>query len=399
MSALVDLVERVRDATRTATPLDIQGGGSKAFYGGRPVGQALSTRGLVGITAYEPTELYITVRAGTPLAEVEAALAERGQMLAFEPPRFARADGTRPATVGGMVAAGLSGPSRPARGAVRDHVLGATLLNGRGEVLRFGGQVMKNVAGFDVSRLLAGSMGVLGVILDVTLKAMPRPAARLTLRLECSAADALQRLAQWRSQPLPIDASAWWDGMLVLRLAGAQAAVQAAQARIGGEPIPHEMAEAFWRGLRDQDDEFFVAARQAVAAGAAHGVALWRLSLPPTAAPVAGLSGEQLIEWGGAQRWVCTPMPAARVREIAHKLGGHATRFIGHDSGRQAGEVFGLLPAPLERLHRQLKTAFDPAGIFNRGRLFDEAGEPVAVDVPAQPAEGRMPATEPHAAP
>ena len=385
MSALVDLVARVRDASRTATPLDIQGGGSKAFYGGRPLGEPLSTRGLAGITAYEPTELFITVRAGTPLAEVEAALAERGQMLAFEPPRFAAAQGGRTGTVGGMVAAGLSGPSRPARGAVRDHVLGTTLLNGRGEVLRFGGQVMKNVAGFDVSRLLAGSLGTLGVILDVTLKAMPQPAARLTLRLECPAAEALQRLAQWRSQPLPIDASAWWDGMLVLRLAGAQAAVQAAQASIGGEAIPHEMAEAFWRGLRDQDDEFFVAARKAVAAGAAHGVALWRLSLPPTAPPVTGLSGEQLIEWGGAQRWVCTPMPAARVREIAHKLGGHATRFIGHDAARAAGEVFGELAAPLDRLHRQLKAAFDPAGIFNRGRLFDEAGGPVPLDLPAQP--------------
>jgi glycolate oxidase FAD binding subunit len=381
MSALLELVERVRDASRTATPLDIRGGGSKRFYGGRPHGQALDTRGLSGITAYEPTELFVTVRAGTPLTEVEAALAERGQMLAFEPPRLAAADGSRPGTVGGMVAAGLSGPTRAARGAVRDHVLGATLLNGRGEVLRFGGQVMKNVAGFDVSRLLAGSMGVLGVILDVTLKAMPQPAARLTLRLECPAGEALQRLAQWRSQPLPIDASAWWDGMLVLRLAGAQAAVQAAAATIGGEPIPHEMAAAFWRGLRDQDDEFFVAARQAVAAGAAHGVALWRLSLPGTAPPVAGLPGEQLIEWGGAQRWVCTPMPAARVREIAHKLGGHATRFIGREAGREAGEVFGPLAAPLDRLHRQLKAAFDPAGIFNRGRLFDEAGEPVALDL------------------
>jgi glycolate oxidase FAD binding subunit len=307
------------------------------------------------------------VRAGTPLAELEAVLAEKGQCLAFEPPRFAPGgndSGTVPpgGTVGGMVAAGLSGPSRAAVGAVRDHVLGATLLNGRAEVLSFGGQVMKNVAGYDVSRVLAGSMGVLGAICEVSLKVLPQPAATATLRFEMDQARALRQLNEWAGRPLPLHASAWWQGLLVLRLSGAAAAVRSAAQSLGGEVLPPDLATAFWTGLRDQGDEYFVNVRTALDAGAT----LWRLSLPQTAPPLA-LDGDSLVEWGGAQRWLCTRLPAATVRDAAAAAGGHATLFMGHD--RSAG-VFAPLQSPLDRIHRELKRAFDPDGVFDAGRLY-----------------------------
>jgi glycolate oxidase FAD binding subunit len=357
--AIQALVERIEQARAARQPLYIQGGDTKRFYGEAPVGEPLDTRGLSGISAYEPSELVVSVRAGTPLAELEAALAEQGQHLAFEPPRFA-ANGT----VGGMVAAGLSGPSRASAGAVRDHLLGASLLNGRGELLHFGGQVMKNVAGYDVSRLLAGSLGVLGVICEVSLKVLPVPPATATLRFEMDEATAIHQLNTWAGQALPLNASAWWDGLLVLRLAGARAAVQAACTQLGGEPIADDLAAPFWTGLRDQRDEFFVTARRAVQAGAG----LWRLSVPSTAQPL-GLSGEQLIEWGGAQRWLCTSTPAGNVREAALQAGGHATLFVAHD---HTSRVFAPMQPVLARIHRELKQAFDPDGIFNRGRLTPE---------------------------
>ena len=247
---LQQLVQRVLDARAARAVLCIRGGDTKAFYGNAPRGEPLDVGALRGISSYEPTELVVTARAGTPLAELEAALEEKGQCLAFEPPRFAAGG-----TVGGMVAAGLSGPSRAAVGALRDHVLGTTLLNGKGEVLSFGGQVMKNVAGYDLSRLLAGSMGVLGVICEVSLKVLPRPAATATLRFETDQASAIARLNQWAGQPLPLHASAWWDGLLVLRLSGAAAAVQSAAHSLGGDPIDPALADGFWTGLRDQSDE------------------------------------------------------------------------------------------------------------------------------------------------
>jgi glycolate oxidase FAD binding subunit len=354
--ALARLVDRIRAAAADRQPLDIRGGGTKAFYGGEPVGDALDLRSLAGISSYEPSELVVTVRAGTPLAELEAALAEHGQCLPFEPPRFAPGG-----TVGGMVAAGLAGPARLAAGGVRDYVLGATMLNGRGEVLGFGGQVMKNVAGYDVSRVLAGSLGVLGVIAEVSLKVLPRPRAVATLRLELDAASAIRRVNELLGQPLPLNASAWWDGMLVLRLAGAEAAVQSALARIGGERVEPAMADPFWLGLRDHGDEFFAGAARAVMAGAA----LWRLSVPAVTPPLK-LSGEQLLEWGGAQRWICTSAPAATLREAAAAVGGHAVLFRAQD--KSAGS-FAALPPALLAIHRGLKRQFDPAGIFNPGRL------------------------------
>ena len=366
--ALRALIQRVLQARAGRRTLSIRGGNTKAFYGHAAQGEPLYTSGLRGITSYEPTELVVTVRAGTPLAELEAVLAEQGQCLAFEPPRFAvtapgAAGGEREAsgTVGGMVAAGLSGPSRAAVGSVRDHVLGATLLNGKGEVLSFGGQVMKNVAGYDVSRLLAGSMGVLGVICEVSLKVLPRPAASATLRFEMDQASAIRQFNEWAGRPLPLHASAWWHGMLVLRLAGAQAAVDAAVRALGGEPVSSDFAAAFWNGLRDHSDEYFTNARAALARGAT----LWRLSLPQTAPPLT-LDGEVLVEWGGAQRWLCSTASAAEVREATAAAGGHATLFMGHD--RSAGE-FTPLQRPLDRIHRELERAFDPDGVFDRGRL------------------------------
>jgi glycolate oxidase FAD binding subunit len=361
--ALQRIVEQVRAAGATKTPLDIRGGNTKAFYGGTPLGAPLDLTPLAGISSYEPSELVVTVRAGTPLAELEAALAEQGQCLPFEPPRFASSTG-QGGTVGGMVAAGLAGPARAAVGGVRDYVLGAALLNGRAELLHFGGTVMKNVAGYDVSRALAGSMGVLGVICEVSLKVLPLPPASATVRLELDAATALRRVNEWGGQPLPLNASAWWDGMLVLRLAGAAAAVQAAQQKIGGELIAPPSAAAFWAGLRDHRDEFFVGAAKAVEAGAG----LWRLSVPATTPPLK-LSGEQLLEWGGAQRWICTTAPASLLRDAAQAVGGHAVLFRSRD---KAASAFAPLKPPLDRIHRQLKAAFDPDALFNRGRLYPD---------------------------
>lgn len=355
--ALLSLIDQIRAAQAARAPLNIRGGGTKDFYGEPPQGAPLEIGPLAGISSYEPSELVVTVRAGTPLAELEAVLAERGQCLPFEPPRFAPGG-----TVGGMVAAGLAGPARAAVGGVRDYVLGATMLNGRAEVLTFGGQVMKNVAGYDVSRLLVGSMGVLGVICEVSLKVLPQLPARATLRFEMDEAAALKQLNAWGGQPLPLNASAWWDGMLVVRLAGARAAVEAAVRGLGGEPIEPALADGFWAGLRDQSDEFFGGASKAVDGGAA----LWRLSVPSTAAPLA-LAGQQLVEWGGGLRWWCTAQPAGAVRDAAAAVGGHATLFRARD--KRAG-VFAPLQTPLDRIHRQLKKAFDPDGLFNPGRMY-----------------------------
>ncbi|WP_457446864.1 glycolate oxidase subunit GlcE [Roseateles sp. P5_E4] len=352
--SFADLQTRLRDARE---PLRIQGHGSKDFYGEAPHGELLSTLEMNGITAYEPSELFISALAGTPLADVEAMLARQQQRLAFEPPRFGGKG-----TVGGMVAAGLSGPTRAALGSVRDHLLGAVMINGKGELLSFGGTVMKNVAGFDVSRALAGSLGVLGLITEVTLKVLPLPAATATLRFDFDQSAALMAINRWGGEPLPIEASAWWDGALLVRLAGANAAVEAAARKLGGDVIPRDMAQPFWTGLRDHSDEFFIGAERAVAGGAR----LWRLSLP-SATPELKLHGEQLIEWGGAQRWVVTPMPPAGVRDAAAAVGGHATLFRAQDKG--VG-VFAPLSAPLAAIHKRLKASFDPHGVFNPGRLY-----------------------------
>jgi glycolate oxidase FAD binding subunit len=374
--AMRELIDRVRAARADGTRLDIRGGATKAWHGGLPEGEPLDVRPLAGITSHEPSELVVTVRAGTPLAELEAALDAHGQCLPFEPPRFGAAGpgggapqgdadgvGGLGGTVGGMVAAGLAGPARAAVGSVRDFVLGATMLDGRGQVLSFGGQVMKNVAGYDVSRLLAGSMGILGVICEVSLKVLPKPVATATLRFEADQAQAIRHLNTWGGQPLPLNASAWWQDTLVLRLSGAAAAVNAAITQLGGDLTDPDVAAAFWQGLRDQTDEFFASATRALGEGRT----LWRLSVPAVAPPL-GLPGDSLLEWGGAQRWLSTDAPAAVVREAARAAGGHATRWLAPRDDR--GDVFAPLSAPLERIHRALKASFDPDGVFNRGRLL-----------------------------
>ena len=344
--------ERIRAAAADGRALNLQGGGSKDFHGRRAVGEDFALAEHAGVVDYEPTELVVTVRGGTPLAELEALLAAQGQFLAFEPPHFGAG-----ATVAGCVAAGLSGPRRASVGAVRDFVLGVKLLDGRGEVLSFGGQVMKNVAGYDVSRLVAGSLGTLGVILELSLKVLPRPPREATLRFELAEGEAIDRLNDWGGQPLPISASAWSAGVLTLRLSGAEAAVAAAITRLGGEQLADDQASAFWDDVKEQRSPLYTLAGHEQ---------LWRLSLPSSAAPLR-LSGRQVIEWGGAQRWLAGDLPAAQVRGRAAELGGHATLFRGGD---RASEVFSPLPAPLFAIHRRLKATFDPAGIFNPGRLY-----------------------------
>ena len=362
------LIDQVRHAREQRACLRVRGAGSKDGIGDISRGQVLDTTGWRGIVSYEPSELVITARAGTPLDEVEAALAERGQHLAFEPPRWRAAPGG--GTLGGVVASGFSGPSRAARGAVRDHVLGVRMINGRAQLLRFGGSVMKNVAGFDLARLMAGSMGTLGVLVEVTLKVLPLPVASATVRFECTQEQGILLANQWAGQPLPLEASAWWDGLLVARLRGAQAAVQDAVVRLvrdqGGQVVPSEMADGFWAGLRDHHDEFFERARELVLSRRVAGATLWRLSVPGTAKPLP-LPGETLVEWFGAQRWLCTSAPAAVVHEAAARAGGHALAWVA--SVPQPV----VLPPVLQRLHRQVQQAFDPDGVFDTGRLWPRA--------------------------
>jgi len=331
------LAEQIRAAAGARTPLVIRAGGTKDFYGNACAGERLDPRVLTGIVEYEPTELVVTVRAGTPLAELEAELARHGQMLAFEPPHYGEG-----ATIGGAVAAGLAGPRRASFGAtwggVRDFILGARLLDGRGQLLRFGGTVMKNVAGYDVARLLAGSLGTLGLIVDLSIKVLPRAAAEQTLRLEM--------------------------GRVFVRLSGARAAVAAARQQLGGESLDDEGAAALWRGIRDHRHQFFTTDDPLT-------TPLWRLSLPSTAA-LPQLPDSQLVEWGGALRWLRLDAPARELRALTAGHGGHATLFRGGSGAARAAGAFTPLAAPLAAIHRRLKAEFDPAGIFNCGRLYPE---------------------------
>ncbi len=339
----------IRNAGAHKAPLCIRGGGTKDFYGGPLRGETLNVAAFRGIVDYDPTELVITARGGTPLSEIETAMREQGQMLAFEPPHFGTA-----ATLGGCIAAGLSGPRRAYAGAIRDLVLGVRMLDGKGSDLRFGGRVMKNVAGYDVSRLIAGSLGTLGVILEVSLKALPLPVAESTLRREQTQAEAITLINEWAGKPLPLSATCHAGDALYVRLSGAAAAVRAARMKIGGEEIAD--GAAFWHSVREQRHGFFEAPQP-----------LWRLSLKSTTPPL-NLPGGQLIEWGGALRWLKSDGDAKSVREAAALGGGHAILFRGGD--KSAGVFHPLSPA-LEGVHRRLKQTFDPAGIFNRGRFYD----------------------------
>lgn len=340
------LLEQVNQALQTATPLRIQGGNSKAFLGREVAGEILDTRAHSGIVSYDPTELVITARAGTPLQELCAALDAAGQMLPCEPPHFGEA------TVGGMVASGLSGPRRPWSGSVRDFVLGTRVITGLGKHLRFGGEVMKNVAGYDLSRLMAGSFGCLGVLTEVSLKVLPKPRLCSSIALEMDCARALARLAEWGQQPLPISAASFENGVLRLRLEGGEGSVAAAHERLGGERID----PGYWQELNEHQLDFF-----------SSGLPLWRLSLPNNTG-VLDVPGEQLIDWAGAQRWLKSDADGAVIRATVSAAGGHA---ICYSHGLQ-DSPFQPLPAPLLRYHRQLKAQLDPHGVFNPGRMYAE---------------------------
>ncbi len=397
-SALQHITDRIRAAAADGTPLRIRGGGSKDFYGQSLQGELLDTRSLAGILSYEPTELVVTVGAGTPLAELEALLAERGQCLAFEPPHFAwsspeaqathaeplgervpscgTAEGSA-ATIGGMVAAGLSGPARASAGAVREYVLGLHMVNGRGEELVFGGQVMKNVAGYDVSRMMVGSMGTLGLITEVSLKVLPVAPAEATLVFALDQTHALECLHRWGGQPLPLNASCWvhddtathgGQDLLFVRLRGAVAAVEAACQKMlaeqPGQRMDNLQAQADWALCRDQQLPFFVRPTDGT-------LALWRLSMTQTA-PVLNLPWAQLVEWHGGLRWLWAPLgAAARLQAVAQAHGGSATLFVApySDSTRASGQ-FVIQDSAQMAIQQRLKQSLDPKGIFNPQRLF-----------------------------
>jgi glycolate oxidase FAD binding subunit len=346
---IASLCERVGAAAARGEKLRIRGAGTKDFYGNEIAGTPVDMSAYSGIVAYEPKELVLSVRAGTPLAEVEAALAQERQMLAFEPPHFSEG-----ATIGGTVAAGMSGPRRAFAGAVRDFVLGTRIVNGKGEDLSFGGRVIKNVAGYDVSRLMAGALGTLGIITEISFKVLPRPPAETTLLFELDEASAIAQCNRWSAQPLPLSATAWQSGTLRVRLSGAESAVRAAMQRMGGEDAGP--SDAYWTDLREHRLDFFRG-----------GDALWRMSVAQTAEPF-DVGASQFIEWGGGLRWVRGNVDALTVRTAAERAGGHATLFRGGD--KSVGAFHPLQPALL-KIHRRLKAAFDPAGIFNPGRFYE----------------------------
>lgn len=345
-----ELQAAVREAAASKTQLQISGGGSKKFYGRAATGTLLSVTQHRGIVHYEPGELIITARAGTPLAEIEAALAAHGQMLPFEPPHFGPT-----ATLGGTIACGLSGPRRPYAGAARDFVLGVKIINGQGDILKFGGEVMKNVAGFDVSRLMTGALGTLGILLEISLKVLPKPQHELTLAFACTPQEALTHITEWSGQPVPLSGACHDGARLVVRLSGSKSGVTACQRKLRGDMV-HD-GDKFWQQLREHQHDFFKG-----------DALLWRFSVPP-ATPLFNLPGQLFIDWGGAQRWLKNPLSADVIRASAVKLGGHATLFRG---GERIGQVFHPLPPALLALHKRLKNAFDPHGIFNPGRLYVE---------------------------
>jgi glycolate oxidase FAD binding subunit len=341
------LLEQVNQALDNATPLRIQGSNSKAFLGRTTAGEILDTRAHCGIVSYDPTELVITARCGTPLAQLAQVLDAAQQMLPCEPPAFGEG-----ATVGGMIACGLSGPRRPWSGSVRDFVLGTRVITGQGKLLRFGGEVMKNVAGYDLSRLMAGSHGCLGLITEVSLKVLPKPRQCLSISLELDIERALLHLAQWGQQPLPISAACHDGSRLHLRLEGGEGSVAAAHERLGGERLD----ATYWDDLNEQRLSFFDEDQP-----------LWRLSLPHNT-PRLSLPGRQLVDWGGAQRWLKSDAEATFIRQVVDEVGGHVTCF----SHGLTDTPFQPLPPALMRYHRNLKQQLDPRGIFNPGRLYAE---------------------------
>ena len=353
----VQLSEQIIQAYADKSPLRIVAGNSKAFYGNHVEADTLDVSGHSGILSYEPTELVITARAGTLLSDVERLLEQNGQVLPFEPPAFADS-----ATLGGTIACNLSGPARAYTGAARDFLLGCRIINGSGEILHFGGEVMKNVAGYDVSRLMAGSMGTLGVLLEVSLKVLPKAETETTLQLPVSAPEALERIHSLSQSPLPITASSHHDSCLNIRLSGSGDAVKTAADIIGGETMPD--AESYWHKLKEHQLDFFD-----------NQLPLWRLSLASDSPPgLEGLneSSRLLYEWGGALRWVTGTTDSDSLRRSTADAGGHATLFRKAEDTAATQAIFQPLSPGLLRIHRNLKQAFDPKGILNPGKLYPE---------------------------
>ena len=341
------LATTVRDAATKGDPLCIQGGNTKQFLGREPLGKPCPVSGYAGVVNYEPTELVITAKAGTRLVDIEATLARAGQMLPFEPPGFGV-----DATIGGTIACGLSGPARPYRGAARDLVLGITCINGKGQILKFGGQVMKNVAGYDVSRLMVGSMGTLGIMTEISLKVLPVPKSTKTLVFECSSSAALKKMTSLFARSIPVTASAWHDDLLRIRLSGVKGSIDAASAKLGGDVDPD--GDQFWQKLKEHRLDFFNGPGS-----------LWRLSLKPKN-EVLPLTDPHLIEWGGGLYWVKSSRPPSDLMKIAASAGGYITRFNGGDRSENLSGLDGVGM----RLNQQLKKGFDPHNILNPGRLF-----------------------------
>jgi len=341
-----ELATQVAAVSAGGAAVEILGGGSKRFYGEAVEGLAIDVAAHSGIIDYDPAELVITLRSGCRLVDVEALLAQNRQMFAFEPPHF-----SPQATIGGMIATGLAGPRRGFTGSVRDFLLGARMLDGRGEVLQFGGRVIKNVSGFDLSRLLTGSLGTLGIILEVSIRVVPMFASEATLAFKHDTADAhIQWINEQGSQPYPISASTWHAGHSYLRLSASEQGVEQAIADLGGERVEFD-----WNALREQNHEFFEAEEP-----------LTCLSLPPATRDIT-VGRSQLIEWGGARRWLTGEVDIESLRKQASVLGGGVCAFRGHDA--EVAVFQPLVPAML-KLQRSIKSSFDPAGIFNPGKIY-----------------------------
>lgn len=349
-SSLIDqlLQNQVQEAAQAGTKLNIVGGSSKSMLGRISDGETLDVSQHTGIIDYDPRELVVTARAGTPLQILEEALAKNGQMLAFEPPHFGEY-----ATLGGTIACGLSGPRRPYAGSARDFVLGCKILNGQGDILHFGGQVIKNVAGYDISRLMTGAYGTLGILLELSLKVLPHPATTSTLFHECSENEAIEFMSSLLSKPLPVDAACYYKGQCYVRLSGSKQSVIDAKQKLPGESLSEN--SHFWHRLREHKLSFFSSKKP-----------LWRIVVKPNTAPLS-IEGEWLLDWGGAQRWLLSDSEPSHVRTVTQQNGGHATLF---HRGDRYSDVFHPLPEPIKKLHQRLKHSFDPNKIFNPGRMY-----------------------------
>ncbi len=354
------LIEQINNAVGKKSPLVITGGGSKAFYGNRIEGEVISTAEHTGIIEYQPSELVITVRSGTLLSELEAELKANKQMLAFEPPQHSAGS-----TIGGVIACGLSGPRRPACGAARDFVLGTTIINGKAEKCRFGGQVMKNVAGYDVSRLMVGAQGTLGVLLDISIKVLPIDETEITLRSQIDLNSAIKHIRQWIKQGLPITASCYHKNTLYIRLSSTHSAVKKAHNTISNLCNAEETDNNIWLEIKNQTHDFFTD-------NSAADKNLWRCSHQSNT-EFYGDTENQLIEWNGALRWVHSNN---ELHTKAAQLGGHATRYPldknGKKSSDNSNDIFQPLQPGLLKIHQRLKQSFDPECILNPGRLYQE---------------------------